>query len=505
MKPIVKSLKQFLNNTSGNIGLTFAAAAIPMIGLTGAAIDYSRLTTERADLAQALDSAVLSVAIDRLEGSAATSRITEIMESLVPEGNGLTWEVASVAAADGTVEASINGTLDSSMMQVIGIDNIDFTLTSAATAESKKLQVVLSLDNTGSMGSSGKIDALIDASHDLLDALEPLVDSDQVEIGLVPFVTAVNVGGSTDEVDNTWIDLDGNATYNGANFDGDADETHHMAVFDAMGATWKGCVEARPAPYDVSDDEPSTGDPDTLWVPYLWPDGPDDRGVNNNYMSDGLSRYSYGKETRLRYVDKYSSQTPYIDEVPWSTYGPNASCPQEVTDLTTDMDLLRDKVDEMTPWYNGGTNVAQGMVWGWRVLSPTPPFTRGSEYSDTDYQKVLIVLTDGRNEIVSDSPHPYDSDYTSYGFIDEGRLGTTSISTGVDKVNEKVEQICESVKDLDILVYTITFQIDDDDLQDLFQDCATVPENYYDVTSNEGLSIAFNAIAEDLGDLRLIK
>lgn len=520
MKPIVRTLKQFLGNTSGNIGLTFAAAAIPMIGLTGAAMDYARLTTERADLAQALDSAVLSAAIDRLEGGAATTKINEIMSDLAPPRDDLDWSITEVSAQDGSVEATLYGSVDSSLMKVVGIDELEFIISSAATSESKKLEVVLSLDNTGSMGSNGKMDALIAASHSLLDALEPLVDSELVQIGMVPFITTVNVAGSTEAASSSWIDVNGDAQYNGYYFEGEEERKHHLALFEAMNVEWAGCVEARPEPYDVNDTAPNAGTPDTLWVPYMWPDPADNAGYND-YLDNPTTEttteeyVTWRGTTRTRTTtsylsdeDQFSDIEKYYDINPGSVdafYGPNAGCPMEVTDLTTDVAFLRDQVDSMEAGYGAGTNVAQGMVWGWRMLSPEAPFTRGAEYDDDEVQKILIVLTDGVNVISSDYSHHLGSAYTSYGFIEDNRLGTTSINNGVDQVNQKMEQICQSVKDEGIIIYSITFQISDDDLEQVFKDCATVHENYYNVTTNEGLSIAFNAIAEDLGDLRLTK
>ena len=58
-------------------------------------------------------------------------------------------------------------------------------------------------------------------------------------------------------------------------------------------AHWKGCVEARPEPFDVTDDAPYPMDPHTLFMPCIWPDetgnGKDDNslGYTNNDMDDG--------------------------------------------------------------------------------------------------------------------------------------------------------------------------------------------------------------------------
>ena len=53
----------------------------------------------------------------------------------------------------------------------------------------------------------------------------------------------------------------------------------------------------------------------------------------------------------------------------------------------------------------GGTNIMEGVMWGWRVLSPEPPFTEGKAYDDPENDKFLIVMTDGENWHQSRSNH----------------------------------------------------------------------------------------------------
>ena len=36
-------------------------------------------------------------------------------------------------------------------------------------------------------------------------------------------------------------------------------------------------------------------------------------------------------------------------------------------------------------------------MWGWRVLSPTAPFTEGRAYTANDNKKILVLMTDGEN------------------------------------------------------------------------------------------------------------
>ena len=46
---------------------------------------------------------------------------------------------------------------------------------------------------------------------------------------------------------------------------------------------------------------------------------------------------------------------------------------------------------------DGSTHVVLGATWGWRVLSPTAPYSEGAAYNDADTQKALILMTDGEN------------------------------------------------------------------------------------------------------------
>ena len=55
--------------------------------------------------------------------------------------------------------------------------------------------------------------------------------------------------------------------------------------------TWAGCVEERPDPYMTTDTAASTTTPDTLFVPYFYPD------VHTATYSSYNKRYSYGSST----------------------------------------------------------------------------------------------------------------------------------------------------------------------------------------------------------------
>ena len=127
---------------------------------------------------------------------------------------------------------------------------------------------------------------------------------------------------------------------NGTCREGRWEETGHWDETVGTYASWQGCVEARPYPYNVNDAEPGTfdeygmfqGDPATLFVPMFAPDEPGDRwateadsspdnySASNNWWNDGTE--STSGQTRLRNMTKYFDVRPYGATSPQGT-GPN--------------------------------------------------------------------------------------------------------------------------------------------------------------------------------------
>jgi hypothetical protein len=275
-----------------------------------------------------------------------------------------------------------------------------------------------------------------------------------------------------------------------------------------MRAEWKGCVEARKAPYDEDDVEPVSAD--TRFVPYLWPDEPDDRGYGNSYLRDSASGSHL---QRLRDVRKYrDARAPNR-----SDFGPNAACPEPIVELTNDTarmhrEILKMKAHNVSGDNSSGTNVAQGLIWGWQVLSPAEPYSQGVSYDDDETQKVLVLLSDGRNQVVQwrDEPRVSKSDYTGYGYLAAGRMGSTNQYLVAERnIDGKVERVCEKVKDTGIRVYTILFQVDFEATKEIFRNCASEDENgeplFYYVPDASQLQTAFSKIGEDLTSLHIAR
>ncbi|MFI0843627.1 pilus assembly protein [Mesorhizobium sp. IMUNJ 23232] len=171
-------------------------------------------------------------------------------------------------------------------------------------------------------------------------------------------------------------------------------------------ATWKGCVEARPSPYDVDDTTPSTGTPATLFVPMFAPDESDPIRSYNNWWPDVYTGNENNR--RQKYMPKYFPTTApekgaetFRSATDKTLVGPNQSCSTTAITPLTDVSVaagvtkINNAIDAMQPL--GATNVPEGMAWGWRTVSSTLPFTGGRPETDRGNDKVVIVVTDGAN------------------------------------------------------------------------------------------------------------
>jgi Mg-chelatase subunit ChlD len=503
-----RALRRFDRDQRGNVAVLFAVSMVPLIGLLGGAVDVTRHQRYKVELLNAMDAAAIALVRRGAKNDAeADTFVTNYVATMMPgRGNDKMLHMGrfdAVEIPDGW-RVVADGFMDTAFLPVVGIEEMAIDLQTEVMATSGKYEIALALDNTGSMRNYGRIEALRDAATQLVDDLyREEGTKERVKMALVPFVTAVNVGHS-DGFELSYVDPVGADPVFHRNFSEPADR---LELFGKMRVSWKGCVEARAA-HDLDDTEPTTQA--TKWVPYLWPDEPD-RGYSNSYLTD--SRGARTDRDRLRDVAKYEIGRGV--RVPDTTNdGPNAACPGPVVPLTDDDELMKQEIAKMKPHNeyggnNSGTNIAQGLVWAWRVLSPEKPFEGGALYEDTETQKVLVLLSDGRNQVVANNGIT-ESDYTSFGYLADGRMGSTNNYLVAEaNVDEKVKEVCEAVKAKGIRLYTILFQVDFQKTQDLFRECASKDDEgeplYYYVPEPSQLETAFRDIGKDLNTLRITR
>jgi hypothetical protein len=276
---------------------------------------------------------------------------------------------------------------------------------------------------------------------------------------------------------------------------------NHKFLFSALTQAnstvkWEGCVEMRAEPYDILDTVPSTSTPDTLFVPYFWPDEPDryDGGSNaapnayttsstspsgsdtrynsnfstssptstsdsnnyeytNNYLADKVAQAASSSrpDTVQRRVAKYR-YTSSTNKAVWHTgqltlatsfphqSGPNFGCPRPIVPLTNTKATITSAINNMIAFYSTGTYIPAGLVWGWHVLSPTIPFTEGISTSDAYYDqtvRAVVLFTDGENYITEQDSHNK-SRYSGYNYVGLGVGSSATYRLGSNVVSTAV-------------------------------------------------------------------
>jgi hypothetical protein len=282
---------------------------------------------------------------------------------------------------------------------------------------------------------------------------------------------------------------------------------NHLDLFPRIKhAEWKGCVEARAGGFDVKEDAPTTGN--TLFVPYFWPDEPGNRN-DNSHSNSSLDETSLSGFTGLHWLNilKYNRNAagnPRIVENQPSTWGPNASCPDEVLPLSSNQGHVISRINTLSHYFGGGTISSEGLMWGWRTLSPNRPFAHGKPYGTA--RKFIVMMSDGENMISANAnPSTAWSDYTAYGYLHQNRLGTTSFPTAATRLDEKLTAACNGAKARGITVITILFRSTSTRATDNLRNCASRSDLFFKASDGAALEVAFENIASQISNLRLAR
>jgi Flp pilus assembly protein TadG len=479
----LRHLRDFLDDQRGSTMVFFGLAVLMLTAAVGCAVDMARAEAVRSKLSLALDAAGLAAGatIDTDDVQTEASKYFNANFNSV----GMDATVVSMTAVpnsdNSVIELNATVKLPTTLMRVMGFSNLTLTAASEITRTSKGMELVLVLDNTGSMndpagGSQTKIQAAQQAATTLLNILYGgNATVPNLWVGLVPFSQAVNIGtGYT-----SWLDSTYDATLNWAT------------------TSWGGCVESRSngtntPQYDITDDVPST----RPFREYYWPDD-----SSNNWIT--TSTYCSG-----RHSSNCTTTTNYTYN---STHGPNLYCPQAVTPMVAEKATVINGVNAMTA--AGNTHIDLGLAWGWRLLSPSWRNLWGGEMNTNslplDYNtplmnKVVVLMTDGDNTITNGY-------YSAYGYPSAGQLGPNACSsynctTGINELNTRTAAICSSMKAKGILIYTVALGTDVSTTgQNLLKNCASKPEYYFLSPTTTDLQKDFAQIGDSLANLRVSK
>jgi hypothetical protein len=247
-RPIFRT---FARDRRGSISILFAVALVPLLVVSGAAIEYSRSTRVQTDLQSAVDGAALAAGRNALdEGRRDLTRLArEVFDAAFRPDGGIAVTRFKVTQSSDRIAVEAAATLPTIFGGFLGRRIVDLDARAEVPLGTMAMEIALVLDNTGSMSRLGKMDALKEAAKNLIDAIQGASGSANSSFALVPFNTQVNVGT-------------GNSTAPWLRYTPPGGPEPKL---DVTSATWTGCVVDRDQPQDVRDTLPSTGRPETLY------------------------------------------------------------------------------------------------------------------------------------------------------------------------------------------------------------------------------------------------
>jgi hypothetical protein len=99
--------------------------------------------------------------------------------------------------------------------------------------------------------------------------------------------------------------------------------------------------------------------------------------------------------------------------------------------------------------------------------------------------------------MMTDGDNTDNGTYSSYWFSNKNQMNVT-------KFNQRFAEVCEALKDKDVVVYTITFTSEiNDDTKGYYRNCASTESKYFDAPTQTELIDTFEQIANELSNLRI--
>lgn len=446
----------YREDTGGNVAMMFAASLFIIIGLLAVAVDLSNGFSAKQRLQDTTDAVALLAAKDKsLDTPAKLEAAAQALyDATYPGDSGVRIVIEDMQRDGDKVTVVTKNNIDTYFSGVFNTSNVDVGVTSTAVYATKAMDVALVLDTTFSMSENNKIGGLKVAANNLLNTFVEL-DNDGLRVSVVPFAQYVNVGLSRRNAN--WLDVPADSTTRGA-------EVCRMKR-DVISRS-----NCRRVSRTCSNDGVSYDCSYTR--------------CDNQYGPEYQSCYT--PVSRKKWYGCVGSRTAGYDErvaydgrkVPGLL---NTRCGAELQTLSSNMTTAKSTVSSMkAERKNGDTYIPSGVLWGWRTLDESIPL---SFAGTTGRDKVMIVMTDGKNE--------------------GSKNGTKHNGSNQNAANAKTDATCEAAKRDGVTIYTIAYDVNDTSTKNMLTRCASGSVNFFDAANASELNKAFQAIGDALNELRI--
>lgn len=481
-----RALHRFGRNEKGAVSVMFGLALVPLLGLVGASIDYSRASQARAAAASAADAAALEAAktpgdfaarreagLKLLQGNLRaqlgempyTANITPVIENGVEIG----------------VRVTIQGEIDAIIMGMMNAGKLRFNTAAEATSAKTELSdVAFVLDTTDSMRGDRLASLKTATTRVIDDFIERRGSNDQIRVSVVPFAQYVNIGlGNRAQ---PWLDV-------ASDYQEPVVENCRMVpevirrdcrrvtVPADPGSPGRPCMQdgvqrvcgARPARPAYQTDQCTDVHGPNMVRQCTTSGG---RWVRWNGC---VGSRSFPNET----LDaNYHIRIPGILGV---------SCGSPVLEPTTDLRRARTMINGLTT--SGETYLPSGLIWGWRMLSTQVPIAARSPGAGEQIRRYMILVTDGQNTKSPTYPRHDGNDAA--------------------QANAITRQICQNMaqdQTTGIRLFTIAFEVGDPGVKALLQECSNLNGGrFFDAANASELNEALRTIGGMMSSLRLTR
>lgn len=468
MKNYLKTaLSRYTKNKDGNFAMMAAFTSMGLLMAASVAIDTSSLVQKNGALQDYLDAAIIAAAATGEENPEKLKKIVkESLKSNSHDMDGLTFEIDVI---DKEIFASARAMHKTSMMGMVGLDEVPVNVKSAAPiAGAMPVNLALVLDTTRSMEGSN-MDDLREAAKALVDIMDRS-NNPETRLSVVPFNSYVNVGMGNRNA--AWMDVP-------ADGPGPA-----RSCYDEWTTGTTGCQESMVTNYKdgVPFQEMQTTGCDSVKTGNMICPPPD------NLVWKGCAG------SRLDGKDELATATA-SDPIPGAMkeYCGNV----EILPLTDDMDDVRDTIDDLMP--TNDTYIPAGLAWGWRTLSPTAPFSEAAS-TPKHATRAIILMTDGANTMDT-GPVSWNSDRVYH------KSYSPSNTTADDLATDRILALCSNAKADGITIYTVAYKIPSalSGGHDVLRDCASSRHTAFKANSMASLKSTFEKIGRNLQVVRLSK
>lgn len=469
---------RFWSDRRGGVLVWASLMIVPLLGFMGLGVDTARGYMVRARLSQALDSAALAAGRQTTNETKAASEAKMIFKANFPVGY-MDAEVDGPKIdfdEDGdTVMVSATAEIPTYFVHLIGFDSFSVSASSEVTRRTVFMDVVVSIDVSGSMDEyiygKKKITAATDAARILVDTLYGTSETKELlKMGLVTWsanarILDINstyksnqtISKTVTSFTNPYTDASQNKLYYAKN--------SPVPLLSSPPSGWTGCTLAR----FIDDDKNNDGD---LHVGQVTIGG--EKWMGWEPAIDTITGYT-GKGKRKKPV--------YAD----------LQCPDQGIQRLSNVRGQMISALQQVKNPSGNTNMVMGLMWAWTLLGVPDsgsPFeadaTPNPAAGQGEIVRAIVLMTDGDN--TQSSTDAYQGDLSK------------------SQLDERTRDAADKIKEAGIVIYAIRFGAGSYSESLLKQVASGPTAPYYQYAPDAAsLEAAFKEIGNHLSKLRLSK